>query len=117
MKALDAEFRFTLDPCPLNPQFDPAVDQDGLELDWNGQRVYCNPPYSQILPWVEKAFASSALTVFLLPCRSDTEWFHKLLDRHAEIRFMRKRMDFVSLDKRRIHPAESSVVATVRGKS
>ena len=115
MKALDTEFRFTLDPCPLNPNWTKERDQDGLELDWDGHRVYCNPPYSQILRWMEKAFASpNCLTVFLLPCRSDTEWFHILLDRHAEIRFMRKRMDFVGVDKRRIHPAESSIVVVVR---
>jgi phage N-6-adenine-methyltransferase len=115
-RALDTEFRFTLDPCPLNTNWVKGRDQDGLELDWDGHRVYCNPPYSNILPWVQKALASKALTVFVLPCRTDTEWFHLLLDHHAEIRFLRKRVDFVSVDKRRVHPAESSIVAIVRGK-
>ena len=111
-------FRFTLDPCPLNPNWVKGWDQDGLEIDWDGHTVFCNPPYSDILPWVQKAFASKALTVFLLPCRSDRELFHLLLDRHAEIRFLHKRVAFISHDgKTRKRPRENSIVAIVRGKS
>jgi len=62
-KALDLEFRFDLDPCPLDPH--PKID--GLLLDWTGKRVFCNPPYSNILPWIQKALCSNALTVLLLP--------------------------------------------------
>ena len=36
------------DPCPKNPSF------DGLSVDWFGN-VFCNPPYSQIDLWVDKA--------------------------------------------------------------
>lgn len=39
---LDSEFRFTFDPCPLR-------GTDGLTRSWKGQRVYCNPPYSNHL--------------------------------------------------------------------
>jgi hypothetical protein len=37
-RALDAEFHFTLDPCPLN-------GLGGLDRTWKGERVYCNPPW------------------------------------------------------------------------
>jgi hypothetical protein len=113
-KSLDTEFRFDLDPCPLNPEFDPTVHQDGLKLDWTGKRLYVNPPYSDILPWVEKALASKALVVFLLPVRTDTTWFHLLVDAKAELRFLRKRVDFVHHNGTTIHPAESSLIAIVR---
>lgn len=113
-KALDAEFRFELDPCPFNPEYDPAIHTDGLTIDWTGKRIYCNPPYSCILPWVKKALGSNALTVFLVPVRSDTEWFSLLVMAGAEMRYMRKRIDFTNIAGKKVHPAESSVVAIVR---
>lgn len=53
-KALDMEFAFDLDPCPLNPEFDPEVHQDGLKLDWDGEkcRIRCKvnrEKYKQIV--------------------------------------------------------------------
>lgn len=45
-RALDAEFAFTLDPVPLH-------GTDGLTCPWKGHRVYCNPPYSNIYPFLE----------------------------------------------------------------
>jgi len=38
------------DPCPLNPN--PKVN--GLDLKWKN-KTYVNPPYSNPLPWIEKA--------------------------------------------------------------
>lgn len=29
---------------------------DGLAQQWASERVWCNPPYSAIRPWVEKAW-------------------------------------------------------------
>jgi hypothetical protein len=55
-QALHSEFRFDLDPCPFNPAWNPNKDVDGLQLDWNGHRVYCNPPFSNIGPWVPTRF-------------------------------------------------------------
>ena len=37
------------DPCPH-----PHPPWDGLELSW-GDRAFCNPPWCNIRPWVEKA--------------------------------------------------------------
>src|ERR1700688_4337392 len=81
--ALEREFGITLDPCPLNPE--PA--EDGLAMDWTGHVIFCNPPWSDILPWIRKALASKCTTVFLLPARTDTEWFHVLRNSGAELRF------------------------------
>src|SRR5579862_1527326 len=94
-KTLDKEFGFNLDPCPFQPNWTPGVHQNGLDLDWNGQRVFCNPPYSDIMPWVGKAYSSAALTVFLLPAWTATDWFHILRDRGAEIRYFRHRVNFI----------------------
>ena len=84
--ALDAEFSFTLDPC------DPS-SFNGLTESWVGQRVYCNPPYKQIGPWLAKA-REAALSVYLLPARTGTEWWHRHALTANEIRFIRGRLRF-----------------------
>jgi hypothetical protein len=114
-KALDDEFGFDLDPCPLNKDFDPAVHRDGLKLHWDGRRVFCNPPWSDILPWVEKAYGSRALVVFLLPARTDTPWYHLLKDSGAEIRLFRKRVHFLrdGIGGNKA-PTDGTMVAVVR---
>lgn len=112
-KALDMEFAFDLDPCPLNPDWDPEFSQDGLKLDWDGRRVFCNPPWSDITPWVEKAYSSRALVVFLVPARTDTTWFHMLVNCGASLRFFRKRVHFVR-EGVAANPTDGTLVAIVR---
>lgn len=57
---LNQEFGFTLDPCATAENAKCArfftKEQDGLAQSWQGERVYCNPPYGRdIRKWVEKA--------------------------------------------------------------
>jgi len=91
--ALDAEFGFDFDPCPLDGGESGGVD--GLAVSWAGRRVYCNPPYGPgIRAWLTKGL-DAALAVFLLPARTDTRWFHEIvLPRAAEIRFIKGRLRF-----------------------
>lgn len=48
---LDREFNFTLDPCatPDNAKCTKyyTVVEDGLKQDWQGEVVFCNPPYGR----------------------------------------------------------------------
>lgn len=90
--ALNNEFSFDLDPCPLDG------DEDGLTplfCQWRGRRVFCNPPYGRTLgQWLKRGLEAS-VAVFLLPARTDTQWFHELvLPYAAEIRFLRGRLRF-----------------------
>lgn len=90
--ALDAEFRFDHDPCPLHS------DTDGVSplfSQWDGKRVYCNPPYGKpITQWLMK-HREADLAVYLLPARTDTKWFHEIVLKEAlEIRFLRGRLKF-----------------------
>lgn len=55
---------------------------NGLRASWEGERVWCNPPYSAIDPWIHKA-DESALAVFLVPARTDRPWFSVCWDRAA----------------------------------
>ncbi len=56
---LKTEFDFTLDPCalPVNAKCAKfyTPEQNGLKQDWSNEIVFCNPPYSDIKSWVEKA--------------------------------------------------------------
>ena len=86
---LDAEFHFTLDPCP-----DGAL-WDGRFTDWRGERVFCNPPYrrGQIATWLAKA-KEAELAVYLLPVRTTPAWWHTYALKADEIRFFHKRLRF-----------------------
>lgn len=87
---LDVEFNFDFDPCPENPKF------DGLEIEW-GKCNFVNPPYNQIKLWIEKGYNEWKLgktIVFLVPARTDTQWFHKYLYPYAELRFIEGRLKF-----------------------
>lgn len=104
--ALDSEFRFDFDPCPLDG------DGDGLAplfTKWRGRRVFCNPPYGPgIGEWLKRGLEAS-IAVFLLPARTDTRWFHDIVIPHAtEIRFCRGRLKFG--DSKNSAPFPSMVV-------
>lgn len=94
--ALDAEFGFTFDPCPLDSSATAGASlwgKDGLAKSWAGQRVFCNPPYSDVSPWLAKA-SEADLAVYLLPVKSDLGWWHDQVMKATEVRFVRKRLRF-----------------------
>ena len=94
---LDREFSFNLDACANDHNHKCqdyfTIDHDGLSKNWGGRRVFCNPPYSQIAKWVEKAYREgtkdNTLVVLLIPARVDTKYFHAFINHRAEIRFWR----------------------------
>ncbi len=92
---LNDEFCFTFDPCPYKHNF----EWDGLQVEWKGN-VYCNPPYSNIEPFIKKALNEIRIgncqnAVFLIPIRSDTKYWHDLIMKEAtEIRFVKGRLNF-----------------------
>lgn len=109
---LNAEFRFTLDPCALPETakcptyFTP--DDDGLSRPWiapGGGAVFCNPPYSRRTKnkpgqedWIKKAAEEGsrpgAVVVMLIPARTDTLAFHEYIYHKAEIRLIKGRLRF-----------------------
>lgn len=101
-EALDQEFHFTLDPCATAENHKCiryfTKEKDGLERDWQGETVFCNPPYSQIKKWVEKAYREgikdNTTVVLLVPARTDTKWFQSYVLHRSEIRFIAGRIKF-----------------------
>lgn len=96
---LNQEFNFDVDVCatPENAKCDKffTIEQDGLTSWWHGN-VWCNPPYSEIKYWVEKAYNRTGLSVLLVPARTDTKWFHEYCyqNPNCEIRFIKGRLKF-----------------------
>ena len=88
---LNEEFNFDFDPCPPNPQF------DGLEIEW-GKCNFVNPPYGNVIAkWLEKAVQEQEkgkTSVFLIPSRTDTRWWHNFVMNADEIRFIKGRLKF-----------------------
>lgn len=97
---LNAEFGFTLDPCATEENAKCTrfytKEQDGLSQDWQGERVFCNPPYGrEIGSWVRKcAMGGTKLAVMLIPARTDTIWWHNWIQDKAEVRFIKGRLKF-----------------------
>lgn len=100
---LNVEFHFTLDPC-ANEQNAKCkkfytIEQDGLAQSWQGEIVFCNPPYGRELSkWVEKEYKESrkpnTIVVMLIPARTDTKYFHQYIYKKSEIRFIKGRLKF-----------------------
>jgi phage N-6-adenine-methyltransferase len=59
-----------------------TIDDDGLAQSWAGERVWCNPPFSDVAPWVAKAWESGAETVvMLLPAnRTEQVWWQEMVE-------------------------------------
>lgn len=101
---LNAEFQFTLDPCATsqNAKCEKYYTrkEDGLKQNWQGETVFCNPPYGRAIKnWVKKCYEESrkenTTVVMLIPARTDTSYFHDYIYNKAkEIRFIRGRLKF-----------------------
>lgn len=72
MALINEAYHPTMDPCPID-------GSHGLDIPWTGT-VYCNPPYSDIEPWIRKALESDCRTIFLLPVRTSTLWWDLIKD-------------------------------------
>lgn len=87
--ALNKEFNFNDDPCPLG-------GVSGLNREW-GFSTFVNPPYSDIKNWVAYGFNQSKkgkTIVMLIPSRTDTRWWHEYCMKAKEIRFIKGRLKF-----------------------
>lgn len=92
---LNAEFHFNFDPCPIEWK---DGDPDGLAIEW-GSSSFCNPPYSKVSLWIEKAHSEwkkGKTVVMLINAITDTKAFHKYVYNQAELRFIQGRLAFIN---------------------
>lgn len=100
---INSEFNFTIDVCAnqQNKKCEKFFDktQNGLSQDWDNEICWCNPPYGRdVKKWVRKAYEQSkrnTTTVLLIPCKTNTNWWHDLIIPFAEVRFIRGRVRFI----------------------
>ncbi len=99
---LNAIYNFNLDPASTddNAKCEKHFTEadDGLQQNWGGYSVFCNPPYGKEIPkWVKKAYEESrkpgTKVVMLIPARTDTAWFHDYCAK-GKIEFLRGRLKF-----------------------
>ena len=92
---LHEEFKFNYDPCPIDWE---EGDADGLLTEW-GSSTFCNPPYSKVAKWIEKAHAEwkkGKTVVMLINAITDTKAFHEYIYGQAELRFIKGRVKFIN---------------------
>lgn len=78
------------DPCPYESEF------DGLQIEWK-EKNFVNPPYSRISEFVDKCIIEHKkghLVYLLIPARTDTKYFRKLVDYGVDITFITGRLHF-----------------------
>ena len=99
-KALDAEFAFDFDAAANAEnakcsKYSFSITTDLKAIRAEKVRVFCNPPYSNIEPFVDAALQSPNLWVFILPTRMRAGWMERLRgSSRFEPRWYRKRIEF-----------------------
>lgn len=90
-----------------------TIATDGLKQPWNGV-AWCNPPYTnnQSPAWIRKGIeeckqnAKCERVIYLIPVRTDTKLWHRLIMRNAKvITFLEGRLNFKRPDRDHPNPA------------
>ena len=99
-----------IDPCPLKATF------DGLQKDYYGKNLFVNPPFSQLSTWVDwclKQVENNCNVWLLMPSRTDTKYFVKMLVFHPTIVFIEGRLHFN--DTKSVAPFPTLLVNLCKG--
>ena len=102
---LNSEFKFSMDVCASheNKLVEHSYwtkENDALNQNW-GFESWCNPPYSNITPWVEKAIiehAQGCTIVMLVPADTSVKWFKLAYESCNEVRFISGRISFINAE-------------------
>lgn len=117
---LNDRFAFTIDVASSNEnkkcERHWTVKENGLEQSWTNERVYCNPPYSDIMPWICKAWMErqAELIVMLLPAnRTEQKWWQEGIEPFRDrsgfvltVEFLPGRLRFLKRGQKTIKPNE-----------
>lgn len=94
-QTLHRRYSFTMDGAATKGNaLLPIASTAEEPRDWTGERVFCNPPWSNIRPFLALA-AQAELAVLLVPARTNAEWFHRALQLGAVPQFFLGRLTFV----------------------
>ena len=123
VKAVEYSFgKISFDPCwhpasAVKPKayFDVREGHDGLLDEWSGGVVFVNPPWSNQKKWIERAYdqwlkGNVGTVICLVPSKTDTDLFHDILAKDADIFFLRRRPRFSKVDGTSQSTAQSVMV-------
>lgn len=71
--------------------------ENEYENNYYKKKLFVNPPYSQmdkVTDWLIDQYKNECEIVLLVPARTDTKWFHRLLKLQPLIYFIKGRLKF-----------------------
>lgn len=93
---IDFDTACNFDNSLAKPIFESIDSMDALHCKWSG-KCWCNPPYSNIKPWIKKAIESDAITVMLIPSPNGESYYSELIANSHEIA-IQGRISFIGED-------------------
>lgn len=100
LAALGGANAFGFDPCACEDRpWDTAQDhktwrENGLRMKWDpALRAWCNPPYSDIRPWIGRMAAHGYGTALIF-AKTDTQAFMTILDTATSLFWVQGRLRF-----------------------
>jgi len=114
-------FHFTLDPCASDQNalcdLYYTVDDDGLKQNWQGQRTYCNPPYTDINAWTKKCAEEGekedTMVALLTKPATETDRWSDYIMNSKIVYFIKPRINFLLDGKRPICTRGKSIGKTL----
>lgn len=113
---LNERFRFTVDAASSienrKLQRHWTIAENGLQQSWSGERIYCNPPFSDIAPWVAKAWSEQRadLIVLLLPAnRTEQSWWQEQIEPYRDQAKSALRVEFLPGRLRFLRPGQTII--------
>jgi len=104
---LNDEFNFDCDVAASDENhlcdryFSESEFKNAFVCDWLKSN-WCNPPYSNITPWVQEAIwwykNKGRGTVMLVPADTSVKWFKLAYESCNEVRFISGRISFINAD-------------------
>lgn len=111
IRAVEESFgKIDFDPCwhrasAVRPRryLDVRQGHDGLRDKWAGGLAFVNPPWSHQKRWLERAHeqwlrGEVDTVVCLVPAKTDTKLFHRVLSKDADVYFIEGRPHFFRVD-------------------
>lgn len=110
---LDSRFDFTVDAAATSENTKVFVAgkkcffDDGLVRNWGGERVFCNPPFSDKTTWIKKAYDEvflgiCPLCVMILPASIENKVYHEyIFSKGIHWEPLEKRVSFIDPDTKK----------------
>ena len=101
---LDRRFNFTIDGAAeaSNTKCDRFIspEQNAHKTELSTETIFCNPPYSDMLPWVRTFIRWSQNNEVVILCqdRTDTIWWRELVAAASEVVFLYGRVNFIGTE-------------------